>query len=100
MKQDNSFRGDDLIGKSKKVELFSFTFFFAGWLAKVKFWGKGDFTKRSYFVSHNSSNTFNIYGSSNQTLLIGKHGGIHHSPITATFINLLFIKILPFFFLI
>ncbi|MCT7540869.1 hypothetical protein N5T64_02440 [Aliarcobacter cryaerophilus] len=87
MKQDNSFRSDDLIGKSRKVELFSFTFFFAGWLAKVKLLGKGDFTKRSYFVSHNSSNTFNIDGFCNQTLLIGKHGGIHHSPITATFIK-------------
>ena len=38
-------------------------------------------------VLKTSSNTFNIYGSSNQTLLIGKHGGIHHSPITATFIK-------------
>jgi hypothetical protein len=51
-------------------------------------------------VLKTSSNTFNIYGFCNQTLLIGKHGGIHHSPITATFINLLFIKILPFYFLI
>ena len=38
-------------------------------------------------VLKTSSNTFNIDGSSNQTLLIGKHGGIHHSPITATFIK-------------
>ena len=38
-------------------------------------------------VLKTSSNTFNIYGFCNQTLLIGKHGGIHHSPITATFIK-------------
>jgi hypothetical protein len=97
LKQDNSFRSDDLIGKSRKVELFSFTFFFAGWLAKVKLLGKGDFTKRSYFVSHNSSNTFNIDGFCNQTLLIGKHGGIHHSPITATFIKKVNKNFFPFF---
>ena len=38
-------------------------------------------------VLKTSSNTFNIDGFCNQTLLIGKHGGIHHSPITATFIK-------------
>ena len=42
-------------------------------------------------VLKTSSNTFNIYGSSNQTLLIGKYGGIHHSPITATFIKIILI---------
>ena len=43
--------------------------------------------EKVFNVSKNSSNTFNIDGSSNQTLLIGKYGGIHHSPITATFIK-------------
>ena len=38
-------------------------------------------------VLKTSSNTFNIDGFCKQTLLIGKHGGIHHSPITATFIK-------------
>ena len=48
-------------------------------------------------VLKTSSNTFNIYGSSNQTLLIGKHGGIHHSPITATFIKKVNKNFFPFF---
>jgi hypothetical protein len=49
LKQDNSFRSDDLIGKSKKVELFSFTFFFAGWLAKVKLLGERGFYQKELF---------------------------------------------------
>ena len=48
-------------------------------------------------VLKTSSNTFNIDGFCNQTLLIGKYGGIHHSPITATFIKKVNKNFLPFF---
>ncbi len=87
----NSFRSDDLIGELEKVKLFGFTFFFC-WVdfgkRLILGWGLHQKDKN---VLKTSSNTFNIDGFCNQTLLIGKHGGIHHSPITATFIKIILI---------
>ncbi len=61
------------IGELRKVELLALPFLLGGCSKSVSFWERG-FYPKGVILFQNSSNTFNIDGFCNQTLLIGKNG--------------------------